>query len=68
MQKTLRFLAAFFFQLFVEGETKELYCVVSYFSIHYFSKKKRKPVKQKIDLNIFLSIWSSPGIPKIRQI
>ena len=48
MQKTLRFLAASL-HLFVEGETKELYSVLSIFCIRYFSKMKSKPVKQKID-------------------
>ena len=36
-------------QLFFEGETKEIYCVLANFCICYFAKMKRKPVKQKID-------------------
>ena len=49
MQKNVAFPSSFLCKLFVEGETKELYCVLSNFCIRYFSKMKRKPMKQKID-------------------
>ena len=47
--KNVAFPSGLFCNYFVEGETKELYCVLSNFCIRYFSKMKRKPVKQKID-------------------
>ena len=46
MRKTLRFLAAFF-ELFVEGETKELYCVPSNFCITLFLENEEKTNKTK---------------------
>ena len=44
--------------LLKEKQKNTIICVLSNFCIRYFSKMKRKPVKQKIDF-VFLSICSS---------